>query len=134
MTAACASRSAQSWSKGSGGIQTPAQFPHSLNATEPTWTRSIAPLHRGQGCSFSPSDSDSTRAARAPQCGQCLLPANIIAKQAGQANVASLDPQKAHSVASGDAAAPQPGQLREALGLSGRLHWYGCHSGSSRQE
>jgi hypothetical protein len=33
------------------------------------------------------------RAAAAPQCGQCLLPMNIMAKQEGQATVASFDSQ-----------------------------------------
>ena len=32
-------------------------------------------------------------AAAAPQCGQCLLPMNIMAKQDGHAIVASFDSQ-----------------------------------------
>jgi hypothetical protein len=32
-------------------------------------------------------------AAAAPQCGQCLLPMNIMAKHDGQAIVASFDSQ-----------------------------------------
>jgi hypothetical protein len=47
--------------------------------------------HRGHG------NTDSSPAvacaAAAPQCGQCLLPVNIKAKQEGQATVASFDSQ-----------------------------------------
>jgi hypothetical protein len=34
-----------------------------------------------------------TRAAAAPQCGQCLLPMNIMAKHDGHAIVANFDSQ-----------------------------------------
>jgi len=51
-------------------------------------------------------------AAAAPQCGQCRLPANIIAKQEGQAIVASFDSQYRHRGESDEIAAPQFGQLR----------------------
>jgi hypothetical protein len=50
-------------------------------------------------------------AAAAPQCGQCWLPINIIAKQDGQAIVASLDSQYWHRGESEEIAAPQFGQL-----------------------
>ncbi|HLN98494.1 MAG TPA: hypothetical protein VK208_08545 [Pyrinomonadaceae bacterium] len=49
--------------------------------------------------------------AAAPQRGQCLLPLNIIAKQEGQAIVASREPQNWHAGASVELAAPQFGQL-----------------------
>jgi hypothetical protein len=48
-------------------------------------------LHRGQ---FSTESSAAAAcAAAAPQRGQCLLPMNIMAKQAGQEIVASFDSQ-----------------------------------------
>ena len=51
-------------------------------------------------------------AAAAPQCGQCLLPMNIMPKQDGQATVASFDSQNWHFGASLEIAAPQFGQFR----------------------
>jgi len=51
--------------------------------------------------------------AAAPQCGQCLLPMNIIPKQDGHAAVASFDSQYLHCSESDEIAAPQFGQLRD---------------------
>src|SRR2546423_10106943 len=48
----------------------------------------------------------------APQCGQCLLPMNIMPKHEGHATVASFDSQYWHCGASDDMAAPQLGQFR----------------------
>jgi hypothetical protein len=50
-------------------------------------------------------------AAAAPQCGQCLLPTNIIAKHDGHATVASFDSQYWQRGDSEEMAAPQFGQL-----------------------
>jgi hypothetical protein len=50
--------------------------------------------------------------AAVPQCGQCLLPMNIIPKQDGHAVVASFDSQYRHCGESDEIAAPQLGQLR----------------------
>jgi hypothetical protein len=48
-------------------------------------------LHRGH---FNIERSAAVAcAAAAPQCGQCWLPMNIMAKQAGHAIVASFDSQ-----------------------------------------
>jgi len=57
------------------------------------------------------ASASSARAAAAPQCGQCLLPMNIMPKHEGQATVASREPQKIQVVASDELAAPQFGQL-----------------------
>jgi len=47
----------------------------------------------------------------APQCGQYLLPMNIMPKHEGQATVASFDSQYWHCGESDEIAAPQLGQL-----------------------
>src|SRR2546429_3644334 len=57
-------------------------------------------------------------AAVAPQCGQCLLPRNIIPKHDGQATVASFDSQYWHCGESLEIAAPQFGQLRVCASIS----------------
>jgi len=64
------------------------------------------------------SSAAVTSPAAAPQCGQCLLPRNIIAKQAGQAMVASFDSQYRHCDESEEIAAPQFGQLRVCASMS----------------
>jgi hypothetical protein len=57
------------------------------------------------------SSAASARAAAVPQCGQCLLPLNIMPKHDGQATVARRDSQKTQIEASEELAAPQLGQL-----------------------
>jgi hypothetical protein len=66
--------------------------------------------HRGHG--NTDSSAAVACAAAVPQCGQCLLPMNIKAKQEGQEIVASFDSQYRHCGESDDMAAPQFGQLR----------------------
>ena len=74
-------------------------------------------LHRGQ-CKTA-SCAGAAAVAGVPQCGQCLLPINIIAKQDGQATVASFDSQYRQSGAPDDIAAPQFGQLRASACMPG---------------
>jgi hypothetical protein len=51
----------------------------------------MSTLHRGH---FKTDSSAAVAcAAAAPQCGQCRLPMNIMAKQEGHAIVASFDSQ-----------------------------------------
>jgi hypothetical protein len=42
------------------------------------------------------SSAAVAKPAAVPQCGQCLLPMNIIPKQEGHATVASFDSQYRH--------------------------------------
>jgi hypothetical protein len=70
----------------------------------------MSTLQRGH---FSTESSAAVaRVAAAPQCGQCLLPMNIMPKQDEHAIVASFDSQKRHCGASDEIAAPQFGQWR----------------------
>ena len=79
-------------------------------AIVPSVIEDIFDLHRGH---FNTESSAAVACtAAAPQCGQCLLPMNIMAKQDGQATVASLDSQYLHCGESDEIAAPQFGQLR----------------------
>jgi len=75
-------------------------------------------LHRGH-FKIGRSAGNAVTAA-APQRGQWRLPMNIIAKQDGQATVASLDSQYLHCGESDEIAAPQFGQLRVSAVISGR--------------
>jgi hypothetical protein len=60
-------------------------------ATAPRVMEDIFVWQRGQ---FNTESSAAVAcAAAAPQCGQCLLPMNIMAKQDGHAIVASFDSQ-----------------------------------------
>jgi len=60
-------------------------------ATEPSVMEAMSTRQRGH---FSTGSSAAVAcAAAAPQCAQCLLPMNIIAKQDGHATVASFDSQ-----------------------------------------
>jgi len=54
----------------------------------------------------------------APQCGQYLLPMNIMPKHEVQATVASFDSQYWQRGAFDDIAAPQLGQLRVCARMS----------------
>jgi hypothetical protein len=65
------------------------------------------------------SAADASDAA-APQCGQCLLPMNIIPKHDAQAIVASFDSQYLHCGASDEIAAPQLGHFSVCASI-GRL-------------
>jgi hypothetical protein len=79
-------------------------------ATAPRVIEDIFALQRGQ---FNAESSAAVAcAAAAPQCGQCLLPINIMAKHEGHATVASLDSQYLHCGESDETAAPQFGQFR----------------------
>ena len=71
--------------------QMPKQRPHSLSSVSPSLTRSSGTEQSGQLSPVSPSTGP--RDAAAPQWGQCLLPANIMPKQDGQATVARRAPQ-----------------------------------------
>lgn len=66
------------------------------------------------------SGAESAWAAAAPQCGQCRLPANINAKQDGQATVASFDSQYRQRGESDEIAAPQFGQFRVSACMTER--------------
>src|SRR5437879_361545 len=108
-TAACCSRSAQIFSNAVASTQRPLHCSHSRNLAEPIATAAMFIWQRGH---FADADSmSSARAAAAPQCGQCLLPRNIIPKHEGHATVASREPQKTQVEASDELAAPQFGQL-----------------------
>lgn len=116
-TADCCSRSPQIFSKADTSTQRPEQFSHSRIAVEPSVIAAMSALHRGHFNTESSAAVDS--AAAAPQCGQCLLPMNIIAKHDGHAIVASFDSQYRHLGESEEIAAPQFGQLRVSACITG---------------
>jgi hypothetical protein len=70
-------------------------------------TRCMAPRHAGHGVETGPA---STRALRAPHCGQNAVPWNISPKHCGQLIVASRARQYGQRLAVESALAPQFGQ------------------------
>src|SRR2546421_11677106 len=106
----CSSRFAQMRSNVETSSQSPPQSSHSRIASPPILTDDISILHRGHF--RTDSSAELAFAAAAPQCGQCLLPGNIIPKHEAQATVASFDSQYRHCGESDEIAAPQFGQLR----------------------
>jgi len=86
-------------------------------ASAPIVTDDMSILHRGH---FRTESSAATAwVADAPQCGQCRLPINIMAKHDEQAIVASFDSQYRHCGESDEMAAPQFGQLIVCASIAG---------------
>ena len=108
-TAACASRSAHSFSKPSASSQIPSQPSHSNSVAEPTSTRASVFRQAGQAPAGSPP---ARRSRRAPQCGQYAAPSNNSPKHEGQLTVASRARQYGHRPSAAAAGAPQLGQCR----------------------
>src|ERR1051325_9135791 len=79
-------------------------------ASLPSLTDDMSILQRGHLSIDSAAELAS--AAIAPQCGQCLLPRNIMPKHEGHMTVASFDSQYWHCGESDEMAAPQFGQFR----------------------
>src|SRR5256885_8810727 len=108
-TADCSSRLMQIRSNDATSSQMPPQCSHSRICSPAILIEVISILQRGHFRIESSAAEASD--AMAPQCGQCLLPMNIIPKHDAQAIVASFDSQYLHCGESDEIAAPQFGHF-----------------------
>src|SRR5207302_7667641 len=96
-------------SRAATSIQSPPHLSHSRIASAPIVTADISILQRGH---FNSDNCAAvTFAGVAPQCGQNLLPINIMPKHEGHETVANFDSQYWHCGESEEIAAPQFGQF-----------------------